>query len=789
MGVMVALVNEANENEPVCLFYPLPSKITVTPVWRDAVLGIYLYAGLPIFFVGLILISIYTVFCPFVDSKQLSQEAYEEKERQELNDLKNESGEIIDETAVNEAKLSGARGRIYNISQFWKYNSDTIIANSGLRGYYYWKFYRRIVLIVLLYAVLALAIILPINIVYNYKVQTVIDLAVTTFGSIDTTGRVSIAHYVVGVLFFLITVAVYTFSIRLTFYKRRYESSVFTARLRHLPVMSINIGEDSEGRAYITNSIDIERREKLLMHHFNQVLRKEMKKEATKNPEDKAVAEMVDTDLVLSVNLIADMSHIMSDIDTQYQLEQTINSSSSSKEGFIARARAKRLNNSRKAMFKKIESHPVSTTQAFITFKSVLALRKCKVIYKSMTRKNRTKTPFSDEISCSVDTWKMRQVTWEPEDVNWNNIYDSTRRNVFGATMVYIAYFIVYALLIGALLVYFFRFGVYGLFSGLRYRQSFVIMRSAAFLKWLIPVVLGFASSVFSVFLTIAGEISNLVMRTVTGLERMKSKSKASASYLLKSVAIIIPFYLTIPFLGDYQVERVHPESFYSNTGLALIQFILSYLFFYKGIELLGCVAKVTLSYIMTSGEPERIPFEFNVSYTSALTNFFIIAVTGIRIPLIFIPGVAFFIMTYFVDTFLLLYFYQRAVGTGRIEFALVSVLLLVFGAAAMLFHPSLSLLLAFGSIIFVAIALSVISVMVYVYNRRGNKRSTNTLVTNEAVYANKYAQPHLKILLRRPTTAQDVELQPSSPLTPMTPMSMHAEASVPLNEPSPMIV
>lgn len=810
LGIVVALINSTidekslefddddgenggDENiEPVCLFFPLPKPISVYPVWRDAVLGIYLYAGVPVFVIGIVLIGLYTVFCPFIDSKKLIQEAYEDNERRELNDMINDSGETINESVLHEKMSSQVtshddygtqlRERVRGVLSFWKYNSDTVITKGGLRGYYYWKFYRRIVLIVLLYATLSLAIILPVNIVFNYRLDLVVDLALTTFGAIRTTSRVSIAHYVIGVLFFLITFTVYIFGIRLTFYKRRYESSVFTARLRHLPVMTLKIERDANGRAHIVNTNDIRAREKLLMQHFNLVLRKEVKREAEKHPDDKALAAMVDTDLVLSVSLIADMAHIMKDIDTQYQLEKIVNDPKSRKEGFIARSRARRLENSRKAMFKKIESHPVTTDQAFVTFKSVYALRRCKVIYKSMVRKKHNKTEFSDEISFSIDAWKLRQVTWEPEDVVWENIYDSTRRNVFSSIAVYVAYFIIYALLIGALLIFFFRYGVYGLFSNLRYRQSFVIMRSAEFLKWLIPVVFGFASSVFSVFLTIAGEISNLIMRAVTGLERMKSKSKASASYLLKSVAIIIPFYLTIPFLGDYLVEGIDPELFYSNSGLALIQFILSYLFFYKGIELLRCVAMVTVNYLLSHGEPERIPFDFNVAYTSALTNFFIIAVTGIRIPLIFIPGVAFFVMTYFVDTFLLLNFYQRSVGTGRIEFALVSVLLLIFGGAAMLSHPSLSALLAFGSVIFVAIALSIISVMVYVYNRRGNKRSIMSIVTDEHAFANKYVQPHLKILMRmdedrksgyhsRQNSVEAVELSDvSTPISPVTP-------------------
>ena len=192
----------------------------------------------------------------------------------------------------------------------------------------------------------------------------------------------------------------------------------------------------------------------------------------------------------------------------------------------------------------------------------------------------------------------------------------------------------------------------------------------------------------------------------------------------------------------------------------SLLQFVLSYCFFYKGIELLICVLKISISYWSTGGTPERIPFDFNVAYTSALTIFFIIAVTGIRIPLIFIPGLIFFVVYYLVDTFLLLFFYERAVGTGRIEFGLVSALMFVFSAAAMLLHPSLSLKLLGGSLAFLAIAFGIVAILVFIYNRRGKKRSTTVQVHEEAAYANKYTQPHLEMLLRR--SDGDIELNTS---------------------------
>lgn len=796
VGVVVALRNDLHP-EPQCLFYRVPQKVFVKPVYQDIVVGIYVYLGIPLFLIGFILVGAYSIFCPFSDVKNLSQMKYEEQEKEEAKNIINQEeaearitnvfGKSVSTLQANDilggdgdespAEVTQAEEKQakkldvivernkFSFSYLWNLNSDKIITQTGLRGYYYWKFYRRLVLIIGLYTILAFAVILPVNIVFNLRIQRVIDFAVTTFGSIPRNSYATIAHYVVSVAFFFIAVVVYGFSVRLTYFKRRYEASIFTCRLRHLPILNIEIESDKTGRCYIANPDAIETRENLLKHHFNMLLKKELSKDVQSDKTDTLIdnstesSVVVEEDPVLSVNLIADMKHVMDDIDAQYRLEALLTDAQNKNITFLTKNRLRKLRKCRKDMIEKIKKKPLISTQCFITFRSVKALRLCKELYKTHQKKMQTSTPFSDQISL-LSTWKIRQVTWEPEDVEWSNIYDSTRRNVLNTILVYIVYAMFFSVFIGILLIYFLRYGLYGVNSGLHFRQAFLTLNSS-FLRRLVPLGLGFTGSIFSVFLTIAGEIANIIIRAVTALERMKSKSKASASYLLKSIVVIIPFYLTVPFIGDYQVEYLDTESFYNNISLNLMQFVLSYAFFYKGLEVLICVVKVTISYVRTRGSPERPVFDFNVAYTSALTIFFIIAVTGQRIPLLFIPGLLFFVVSYLVDTFLLLFLYERAVGTGRIEFGLVSALMLAFSAVAMLSHPSLSLILLGGSVVFLSLAFGAVAGLVFIYNRRGKKRSRTVHVSEESRFANKYAQPHLEMLLRR---NDDLELTTELP-------------------------
>jgi hypothetical protein len=782
LGMVVAFVTNDTQQQPQCLFYQVPDPITVKPVYQDVLVGIYVYIGIPVFLIAFILVVIYSACCPFNDIKKVGQARYDEQEKQEREDLKNKNAdptidtttkpEVDEEAMAQTEPLSGVpdvtqtRAK-FSLLYFLKVNSDVVIEQCGLRGYYYWKFYRRLLLIVTLYAFLALSIILPINIVFNHRGNAVIDLAVTTFGTIGRFSAVSSAHYIVSVVFFVIAVAVYAFSIRLTYYKRRYEASIFTARLRHLPELEIKVDCDSDGKCFILNHEEIDKRETLLVDHFNTMLKKELSMEQQQQQQQVEATNKDDIlldngnttietkveDPVLSVSIIADMEHVMSDIEQQHKIEANLASQASkgNSKTFLQKVRLKRLKKARASMMKKIKKKPIVTSQVFITFRSAHALRTCKKIYKDYKKKMSCNTEHSDNISM-MNLWKMRQVTWEPEDVQWENIYDSTRRNVFGTVFVYLVYLVFYLIVIGLMVLYIIRYGLYGVNAGLHFKQAYLTMDSSVVTRKFVPLGLGFTGSIFSVTLTIAGEIANVIIRVVTSLERMKSKSKTSASYLLKSVAIIIPFYMTVPFLGDYKVSLTNAEAFYNNVGLNLMQFVLSYAFFYKGIELLICVVKVTISYWMTGGEPERIPFDFNVAYTSALTIFFIVAVTGVMVPLLFIPAVIFFFISYLVDTMLLLFFYDRAVGTGRIEFGLVSALLMVFGAAAMLFHPSTSWILLIGSLVFIGTALSIIAAVVYIYNIRGKKRSTQVHVHEETVYAHKYTQPHLERLMKKVT-------------------------------------
>lgn len=233
--------------------------------------------------------------------------------------------------------------------------------------------------------------------------------------------------------------------------------------------------------------------------------------------------------------------------------------------------------------------------------------------------------------------------------------------------------------------------------------------------------------------------------------EKMKTKSRFEASYLLKTALMCTFSSLLTPYYGDLQMRDTSPKSFYNNSGLKLMYLLLSQMFVSKGLVLFMDVVTIAVRNWKTSGAPERPKFNFVSSYSISLYIFYTLTALGTRFPMLFIPGVMFFVMNYFVDTFLICFLYDKATGVGSVEFGIASLLTLLFASLAVVTSPAYSRVISqvsSTSFFFVTCAaLLIATLLISRYIMRKHKE--RLCVEEEKKYMNRYTHPQLARLLQ----------------------------------------
>jgi hypothetical protein len=771
LGMVLATMNTSGETPPVCMFYQIPHPIRVTTVVKEMLVAVYLLGGIPLYFISFIILCIFAKMCPWAERKSFSQRVWEQKEKKEdnysdsINDNMDDETELKSEGDVSMEQISIGRKAHFSLKRFWSLDSKKIISQCGFPAYYHWKFYRRMILIVGIFSIVTIAILLPLHIVFGVRTDRYMDFAVTTVASIPQTSRLLYIHYGLSVFYFAVMAINLGLTIKLIYYKKRQSKSIFTARITNLPVLELELQKDYRNDVYISNQVDLEKRESRLTKHFNALLdmqvnntyynrnvtyRRDSLKQDLLTVDTNELAEKKP---VLAVNALVNMTHLVNIIDQKYQLTSQISSegghANKSKKNLKRIAKLEQV----KHKLIKHSQRSLTSNSAFVTFRSVKALRKVVDLYSKPNRNHTTTTKFSEKIGGN-NYWKIRETQMEPEDILWENIGYSLFSNVMRTISVYTVSYIIGAILSLLVSVYIITNGMYGLALTIQILQTVFMSLSTNSFRRRAPFLLRFVYYILPTLLAVLNEVFAFIVNILTKFEKMKTITKYQASYLLKTITIMLLTSLLLPYFGDYQIKSIAPIPFYNNSGLKLMQFLLSQLFFSKALVNILDIVSVIFNYWWTKGEPNRLQFVFVASYSKALMVFFTIVGLGPSYPLLFIPGFFFFVINYLADTFLLSCFYEKSTGAGDVEFAITTIVTFYFSASSVLMSPALQRKISYGlSGLFVVVAFFVTLIMlliVYIVRRKATIRNEQAYMHNEEAHIHQYEQPHLQLLLKQ---------------------------------------
>jgi hypothetical protein len=183
VGMILGMQSLSN-NATVCMFYKLPKPIRARTVYLNMLVSPDLYIGIPFYLLVLLILIIFAKNCPFSNTQNNVTIKSKNILRQELLDVKDiEIDQIVKERYP------------FSFKWFLSLNSTKVLRQSGFRGYYWWKFYRRMILIVGIFVVITLIPLLPIHIIKNLKFPYYPDFALLTVGSIKPGSKILIIHF------------------------------------------------------------------------------------------------------------------------------------------------------------------------------------------------------------------------------------------------------------------------------------------------------------------------------------------------------------------------------------------------------------------------------------------------------------------------------------------------------------------------------------------------------------------------------------------------------------------
>jgi len=747
IGMIIAMYNRTSK-QPICMHYQIPDKIRARTVYFEMLIGPHLGLGVPLFVASFITLVVFIFKCPFAKSNGMTSDANWEKVSRELeDDIIREEGE---HSGTDVERLLSER-QVLDLKWFATLNSTKMIRQCGFPAYYWWKFHRRIVLMIGLFAFITFPTLLPIHVVYNRNQQYYPDFSITTFGKILDGSKVSAAHFTMNTIYYVVCVINMALTVKLLIFKRRREKlSSVTLRVSNLPPLQISIERNRYVDLGVSNPDDIERREQLLCDHFNSIVRNVSSVNTLSNPleEEFISSENSIEDAVLCATITPDM-HLISSLFKQYEdLKVQLSDSTLSEQTKIA----DKIEKTRDKILAITQRNPVVSTSAFVTFRSAKYLDTCVKAHSPKSRDNMADTVHSLRISAlGSKNWNIHQCTWEPEDIEWDNLHHSRNENLVRTIISYVATSTFVLVSVGLLCIYIVLNGMYGAASRIQLRQSkWTVLANSLDRRWITQLA-NIPYYVLPIFLAILNEIFALIFYYFGKAEKMKTKSRFEASYLLKTALMCTFSSLLTPYYGDLQMRDTSPKSFYNNSGLKLMYLLLSQMFVSKGLVLFMDVVTIAVRNWKTSGAPERPKFNFVSSYSISLYIFYTLTALGTRFPMLFIPGVMFFVMNYFVDTFLICFLYDKATGVGSVEFGIASLLTLLFASLAVVTSPAYSRVISqvsSTSFFFVTCAaLLMATLLISRYIMRKHKE--RLCVEEEKKYMNRYTHPQLTRLLQ----------------------------------------
>jgi len=757
VGFVFLLHNESHYNHSSCLFYQSPRRVKVYRATKDILLGPYLYMGVPMFLITHIILVLFAKFCPWSHTKHLADSLRDQKQKQLESDylqskrdtaIANEEdiGDISDEYVLHP--------RVgFNIWWFIRMNSVRLVKQCGFQAYYHWKFYRRCIFLLALIGILVICTLIPIHVTQYHKSKSRIypDFAITTAATLKKNSTIAIVHYVLSIGIYLISVVNIILVLRLIFFKKKQaKQAFFTAHLTNLPDLVLTVTRSPDLDVILKNKSEVLRRQKLLKHHYDSIIKQEHEIRYAKAKYEGKDIPSLDSENVLSVNVIADIAHLIPLIDAQHTIETQLKDTSDVDPRVIER-RLKRLDDVREQLFTLASQKPIISNSAFVTFRSVQGLRSCVKLHE---RKEDCCTPHSLKFSDTTEEWKLSEITWEPEEILWENICVSKTSTAVRVIIVYIVFMIVFVLMFLSVITFVITGGFYNLAIGLHLTQSIAEIRQSKnkFVMGIVTAMTWLANRL-PLVVAILVEITGAITYNITKIEKMKTIARYQASTLCKTLCIMALLACWVPYFEDRALLHVSSYIYYNSTVMKLTQFILAQLFVSRSFKHLGKIIMVIVSYIRTKGEPRRLEFDFITSYSKAIVVFFIVLTSCTKIPLLVVPGIIFMIVSYISDSFLLAFFYEKSNVTGTAEIGILSILMVYSAVSSVIAAPQINWTIrTILSSTFVGFTLTVTILLVclFLFIKWAARRKLKYLMMkNEDIFANNYAQPHLQMLLR----------------------------------------
>ncbi|KAL9642483.1 hypothetical protein ABK040_011050 [Willaertia magna] len=538
-------------------------------------------------------------------------------------------------------------------------NDLTLVNQCGTDIYYYLWFSKYIIIYTLICGILANITLLPTYLsIDDYKVSFG-DFSTTTIGEMNIRENSKIfIFYIVSILFPLVGLG-------------------FLYMLRRLSRLIVK-GKRNFGSLYtiMVSGIDKDIKDrKVLINDFKNRYGDE---------------NVVDGHLALDLSKIEELEEKLEEL--QMKLNQQ---KQKEDQKFKIKAEMEKIENQIKRY--KDPNRIQGTGYGFITFSSMTQAQHC------LDENRLSCCGFELPLWCCESGWNYRvERAPEADDILFENLHVGfwTRfiRSCISNIIITIILCVIYGLMAFVSYYYWFK----------GQNASEILDQFSEIDADIIPsFVVMIAADLFPEIISLANELVKPIIEVFTEFERHASRKSARTTILHKSVFFIclsisiFPFIVrwskatfSVVFNADSPFDNY--QYFFNFIGTEVATLIMALCTIAKSLEYLFIFSLVSVKYLFTK-KFERLPFDYEANIGVKIAILLLCLVYGSAVPVMFAFGLFYFILTFYLDKYLIMYFYERAPDSDgtlmKLTVDTIAYYLSVFPLYVIFLIPSLALL------------------------------------------------------------------------------------------------